>query len=97
MTRIFFNLFRFFDKFNFMNFKNVSPKEFLELGLPKTAFRILGEVCWKRPRDKVGICTGGNDWYCRTNVKRDLKNKDLLTSPKLCVSFVLCGSRAHII
>ena len=97
MTRIFFNLFRFFDKFNFMNFKNVSLKEFLELGLPKTAFRILGEVCWKRPRDKVGICTGGNDWYCSTNVKRDLKNKDLLTSPKLCVSFVLCGSRAHII
>lgn len=97
MTRIFFNLFRFFDKFNFMNFKNVSPKEFLELGLPKTAFRILGEVCWKRPRDKVGICTGGNDWYCSTNVKRDLKNKDLLTSPKLCVSFVLCGSQAHII
>ena len=41
-----------------MNFKNVSLKEFLELGLPKTAFRILGEVCWKRPRDEVGICTG---------------------------------------
>ena len=54
-----------------MNFKNVSPKEFLELGLPKTAFRILGEVCWKRPRDEVGICTGGNDCYCSTNVKRD--------------------------
>lgn len=45
MTRIFFNLFRLFDKFNFMNFKNVSPKEFLELGLPKTAFRILGLKC----------------------------------------------------
>lgn len=54
-----------------MNFKNVSPKEFLELGLPKTAFRILGEVCWKRPRDEVGICTGVNDCYCSTNVKRD--------------------------
>ena len=63
MTRIFFNLFRLFDKFNFMNFKNVSLKEFLELGLPKTAFRILGEVCWKPPRDEVGICTEGNDCY----------------------------------
>ena len=60
MTRIFFNLFRFFDKFNFMNFKTVSPKEFLELGLPKLLFgSCQGEVCWKRPRDEVGICTGG--------------------------------------
>ena len=74
MTRIFLNLFRFFDKFNFMNFKNVSLKEFLELGLPKTAFRILGEVCWKPPRDEVGICTGGNDCYCSTNVKRDFNH-----------------------
>ena len=71
MTRMFLNLFRFFDKFNFMNFKNVSPKEFLELGLPKTAFRILGEVYWERSRDEVGICTGVNDCYCSTNVKRD--------------------------
>lgn len=54
-----------------MNFKNVSPKEFLELGLPKTAFRILGEVYWERSRDEVGICTGVNDCYCSTNVKRD--------------------------